>query len=648
MSETTKYQGTYLLTGKLCGRLCDDCAEPLANVTVRIYSPRVERSGEQAVLLEAVANPKDTFAILTEEQQRARERDLLVEVESDEKGRFAAELGPEQRYRGGPVEIHVLCKTVPHRKSTKPVAPVQLALATLQPLWRGDDKPMWTWEHCISERYWCGIRQRFLAWTICGVVVDSVAGAPIAGVEVRAFDADWLQDDGLGTTRTDTTGHFRIDYALEDFHETIFAGLSFEISGPDVYFRVLTDSGAVLLNETQADGRRPGRENRSPCFCARLEVDAKAPPGPGPTVPTVQPLFTHVGQYRVDPSQSDFTAAGLAADPVGELAFASTIPLRGLLPNGDDPRPLEYRFQYAPVSATGAVGAAVDVGADLIAPTEIGQLEYFFWDTSLPIPAWRQRSASVVVKGTAPPISIPQPSGPPLSVPVSVPVEAGGWIAVPRYNEPGPGGRGVFVGGNVVLAALDTTRLTSETIDAISPDAQLAGAPMPSPTSPSSLRTTGKTFRLYFAARNASDLTAIGANELSRITCINAAWRQRRHPSWAGGEPIANPLLLVDIQEIAAAGHGCDRTGGGIHALCTAYHPYLASVSLRIEGNSPPAPVSVPLSNHAAVSPTGGFPFTGLQPCAYILWIDATMNLTAGYGRPQFAYATDHVAFCAG
>jgi len=45
---------------------------------------------------------------------------------------------------------------------------------------------------------------------------------PVAGVKVRAFDVDWLQDDDL-VGDNDGSGKFRIDYLADDFKTTIFS-----------------------------------------------------------------------------------------------------------------------------------------------------------------------------------------------------------------------------------------------------------------------------------------------------------------------------------------------------------------------------------------------------------------------------------------
>ena len=94
---------------------------------------------------------------------------------------------------------------------------------------------------------------------------------PIAGATVRAFDADWLQDDSLGTVVTDAEGRFRIDYTSADFRVTPFSPIiDVEcMHGPDVYFTVEL-GGLNILNETQADGRAHGRENVGHCLYVEL------------------------------------------------------------------------------------------------------------------------------------------------------------------------------------------------------------------------------------------------------------------------------------------------------------------------------------------------------------------------------------------
>ena len=135
------------------------------------------------------------------------------------------------------------------------------------------------WEYTVPYRYWCHIRGRFGAWTICGHVIHCETKAPIGGVRVRAFDVDWLQQDALGQDVTDGAGHFRIDYSAADFQKTIFSpSINIELTGgPDLYFKVETLSGTVLLAEPPSRGRLADRENVGPCFCVELCLEKQPP-----------------------------------------------------------------------------------------------------------------------------------------------------------------------------------------------------------------------------------------------------------------------------------------------------------------------------------------------------------------------------------
>src|SRR4051794_22221163 len=126
---------SYVLRGRLCGYICADCPEPLSNVVVRLYRNRKQ----QNVTALAVANPKDTFAILTDEQVAEKNSSLIAETTADENGAYSFELGSGQKYSGEAFEVDLYCGNVPHRKpGKKDPAPVQLSLTTIQPMWRGD------------------------------------------------------------------------------------------------------------------------------------------------------------------------------------------------------------------------------------------------------------------------------------------------------------------------------------------------------------------------------------------------------------------------------------------------------------------------------------------------------------------------------
>jgi hypothetical protein len=239
-------------------------------VTVGLYRNRPD----QSVTGLAVAAPKDTLALLDNDAVATNRGSLIAETVAAADGSFAFQLGAEQNYEGGPFEIDVYCRTVPHRKPTKTPPPVQFSITTLQPLWKQTDAgALAYWEYCVPARFWCGIRHKLGAWTICGrvLICDAPQPTPIAGVKVSAFDVDWTQDDPLGSGITDATGYFRIDYLAIDFMRTPFPFLNIElIGGPDLYFTVEGSGGGFLLQESRARGRDSDRQNVGPCFCVEL------------------------------------------------------------------------------------------------------------------------------------------------------------------------------------------------------------------------------------------------------------------------------------------------------------------------------------------------------------------------------------------
>ena len=628
----------YIFKGRLCGYICPECPEPISRSTVRLYRSRKN----QDVTVLAAAQPKDTFAILSEADVKAKAASLIAETETNDDGVFVFEIGENAKYNGEAFEVDVYCGTVPHLKpGPKPPNPLQFSITTVQPIWRQTEAgSIAAWEYCIPARYWCAVRSRFGAWTICGQVTVCETKIPVGGVRVRAFDTDWLQDDDLGSAITDGTGKFRIDYLRSDFEKTPFSPiLNIELfGGPDLYFRVETPGGTVLVAEPRLRGRDPDRENIGPCFCVDLCID-KAPPGDNPI-----PLFTHVGMYRVDPVFGDFTADGLTT--AGSLAFTDTIPLRGVLPNGNDPDALEYHFQVGEYDPAGMVlGPVSDVDASMIAPTVIGVLEYFDWTGTVYM--LRADNYWANNPGVAPTV-IHRQFGPAIPLQLNQTVKPGGWIEVPRQNNLAPEGVGMYVGGFVDMVDLNTTKLTDEFFDLTAPLPELnAGESVPA-----AKKSRMHRFKLFFEARKVGTIPILSSNTREKIVLSNTNYKQHHHPDWAGFTDTERPVVMVDIAELAAPGSGCKQLGDHVHALFTAYHPFLGSVSVYLEGSTPPplpAPIAPPIVGGEAVSPLGGhdFDITAQPKCAYILWISLTLNLTRGYGTFLSPFQ-DHIAFCKG
>jgi len=86
---------------------------------------------------------------------------------------------------------------------------------------------------------------------IVGTIVEAESGKPLSGLQVRAYDKDFLFDDKLGTAVTDAQGKFRIDYYEIDF--SLLAGLE---TVPELYLRVFDATRKKLLFSTEKEIRK--------------------------------------------------------------------------------------------------------------------------------------------------------------------------------------------------------------------------------------------------------------------------------------------------------------------------------------------------------------------------------------------------------
>ena len=633
----------YTFKGRLQGLICSECMEPLSNVKVRLYKTRKE----QNVIAMASVNAKETFSILTNKDVKNKEKFLLAEADTDAQGNFLFELGDRDDYNGEAFEVDVYCETVPKRKPTKlKYPPVQFTITTLQPKWRDAENGLVAaWDYTLSRRYWCGIRARFGAWVICGKITICQTNTPVQGVRVRAFDVDWIQDDDLGMDITDAAGKFRIDYTTQDFKQTpLSPWINWEmIGGPDLYFKVETPLGTALLIEPRSRGRDPDRENVGPCFCVKLCLEKP----PADQKPDPIPLFTHVGSYDVhsNPALSDFDTDGTTK--TGGYAFTDTIPLRGILPNGYATDPVEYRFRCAKHLVPGpGLGPVQNVDGNMIPTTRIGMLEFWGWNGV----AWETMYANYYVNHPGAPVAtIPQQFGPALTVSVNKAVGPDGWIQVPTEHDLTQGGVGLFI-PNSWLAKLNTKKLSDESFDLT-----VAAPPLPlkaGDTVPAPQRSEAPTFRIYFQARSVATHAPKGANQLDKIAISNTSYKYVRHPGWAGGPVTTRAVVSLEIAEMIAPGAtGCDTLSEELHALFTVYHPYLGEARVYFEGNPPlpPAFVAAIAGGQALGSAPGQlFDISSLNPCAYILWLRATLNLTHGWGQIPDAWIWDRIAFCVG
>jgi hypothetical protein len=77
-------------------------------MSVKLYRP-----GFENITAVAVANPKNTFVVLTDDQVKSKAAFLLAEVETDVNGNFTVQLGVQQKYNGEAVEVDVYCGLAP-------------------------------------------------------------------------------------------------------------------------------------------------------------------------------------------------------------------------------------------------------------------------------------------------------------------------------------------------------------------------------------------------------------------------------------------------------------------------------------------------------------------------------------------------------
>ncbi len=553
---------SYTFKGRLCGYVCERCEEPLSNLTVRLY--RV--AGDRDVTALAAAQPKETFAFLSDEDVQAKISLLLAEAQTDAEGNFSVEL--PANYDGGPFEVDVYCATMPRPKVSRHAHPLQFSITTLQPEWVDvDGSRTASWEHCIDVRYWCRVLARFGVWTICGHLVTCQGQSPIPGATVKAFDRDWLQDDGLGSAVTNSDGHFLISYTVDEFKKTPFPFIDIElVGGPDVYFSAEL-GGTTILQEDPSVGRSPERANIGPCFCVELcSGDVVGSGGPE----TVPHWMQVAGTFNIHPDagqpSSAFSADGYAGDPADPNADAYVFGGSPLELNGNCPltnivtgNPVKYRFLFGEYTWSTSPGdpttmpsippaGALTPLVSQFAGAKVGFVSYIDGNGV-------QQWADVDVDATDP----------------------DGWITVngtavtvPMFNPPG---------STAVVTVNESNFLETFTLSSVNTDAITAVHP---PTLPGGFAQTdaGKSlttaqeepirrYTVQFEARDTVTDALLGSDTLSSIIFNNS--------------PI---VLALDLTELLA--NMCNPVGSAtdVHILYTIDHPHLRSYSVSISNNN--------------------------------------------------------------
>jgi hypothetical protein len=623
----------YSFKGRLCGYICEECLEPLSHAKVRLY--RIAEGRNVTTL--AVAAPKDTFAILTDEQVSEKKNLLIAEGEVDEQGNFSFDLGENDRYNGEPFEVDVYCGTVPPHlpPSRHEPPPVQFTLTTLQPLWRETQSGLvFGWEYCLPARLWCLIRARFGVWVICGSVTRCDDGrdthVPVPNVRVRAFDVDWLQDDAIGSDVTNASGHFHIYYTPQNFRVTPFSPLfNIEwVGGPDVYFQIETLLGTPLLVESRSAGRTPQRENRGPCTCVHLCIDKdKVPP---PTTTEALSVFDSIGIYNYL-TDIDSGAAGDGLTLGQNRAFYSTLRLNGILAQTKNGNPLEYAFEVAAYDpTTNVLGAYTQISLAQVAETIIGKWEHL---TTGPV-----ETKNYVLNGVAGPnVLVPQ-------------VSADGWVRVPQENNvSSPQGKFIPSAGSLP-GFINLKSETLRTFGVIDESAVQAGETAGPPNAQ-----LGRVFyfSLRMKVREAIGGVPVAGSEQFAGTCVRLAIMNTsynnvsKNGSWVP-HTVSGQMGVASLDITELAGAGCAEITTSLTVKYTAAHPNLGGFTLSMEGPGGPysflPAVAGGTADNSFGEATNDFVLANLEDCAYIVKLTAPLLLTTGDSNAGNLF--DEVAFC--
>jgi hypothetical protein len=331
---------TYTFRGGLRASLADGVEESLSGVEVRLY--RVRQDDEVHIRKAAMAQPKETFSILSPAAVDEKRSALLADGKTDENGQFAveiddgAEFTEDESGRPAVFTVDVRVESIPG-SNVDPERPVQFTLTTHQPRWRETETGVVAdWDATIPRRNWCAVLEEAGIWMVCGRVTICDTTDPVGGLTVTARDADIIQHDQLGTGVTDSNGQFCIYYSRSDFEETPPPWGPIElIPGPDLYFSI-EHSGQTRLDEDPSRGRKGSRENAGHCEYVELCVDPREPDDGGGTdttpVPTVWRRIGSAFDVTTTPQQSiDFDAEGYAGGKkyalTGQLTMEGSAPL---------------------------------------------------------------------------------------------------------------------------------------------------------------------------------------------------------------------------------------------------------------------------------------------------------------------------------
>jgi hypothetical protein len=605
----------YIIKGNLRGLLCSDCELPVAGTSVKVYRP----SDQQNETRLAVADPKQTFHQVSDDELKEKERLFIALANVQENGDFTIEIdGSKSGYEGGSIDVDWYCGNVPFKIPLPKKGPLlQFHITTLQPQYKTTQENVQYayFGYKIDSKWFCRILTLLDIWVVCGYVTDCETKAPIAGVRVFAYDVDWLQDDALGNAFTDNNGKFTIVYPGDNFRKTLLPWLNVEWpAGPDYYFRIESSSGTVLLAEDRTRGRQNDRHNANNCFCVKLCTK-----GGGEV-----PWFTSVGNFSIT---SDIDGSGktliskFGAGGTG-YGFFGSVKLGGYATKKVPTAPaseLYYRFLFSTdnVSFNPVTTAQMEATALKVATRQI---------------TWNGTTGfQDVVIDINQPASVPD-SIPPDNFPNPIPdhvlhPDASGWVRVDQ-----PALDNGFYGS---LFYLNTATIIG--------GGDASAGLTPGLAVPVADQKNGK--MLYVKFQTTDDPTNPGSPNLNTQLLIGKIYVN----NW-------NEVNLLKLEELfAGGGSGCTPVSGAAHADYTVDHELIASWSLGVWSNATGTVSGLPSGtaprgdakkfNLAAPAPFVLTPsFSAWPSCAYSLTLTTYRKLTTGESNDWAK--TNQVIFC--
>lgn len=404
--------------------------------------------------------------------------------------------------------------------------------------------------------------------------------------------------------------------------------------------------------------------------------------------PQLESYFTSIGALEYATQiDSVLPATGLT---IGDTrAFYSTLRLNGILTQTVGGQPLEYTFEYQPITMASttlktAIGAAdtlitvvssagfppsgpfnavigsANGGYEIMTVTKVSGTTWTVVRGQQGTTAAPAAAGATIVTGVAASGSwtqVPQAwilntlvgyqetlrpfPFPPLITNIAVNPGAGeipasftadGWIQVPQ-------GADIFLNGNLIN--LDSTMLPTFT------PADETGVTASNPANPAV--PTDLYFGIRMRVRQHGSSTSTDGGTCSVVAIDNTLYNNvSHHPEWAGFV-VSNQygVAMVDIKELQAA--GCAGITNSLTVLFTASHPNLGSVSIGMAGDGGSfnfsLPTPIPQTGDWYGTAINDFTLSDLPPCAYLVTLAVNLLLTTGdsaFPGPLI----DQIAFC--